>query len=144
MNTVSASGGGAPLSSTFSDPATIVAPQHPPFFTGEVSLSSGVYYLSFPNGNLFGYYEYLPGSIIYHFDLGYEYVFPANDANGDAYFYDFQSEHWWYTGPSLFPYIYDFTLGAWIYYEPDPSSPGHYTTNPRKFAYTSTHEIFTM
>jgi uncharacterized repeat protein (TIGR01451 family) len=144
VNTVSVSGGGSALISSFPDPTTILVPPHPPFFTGEVSLGSGVYYLTFPDGNLFGYYEYLAGSFIYHYDMGFEYVFPTNDGFGDVYFYDFQSGHWWYTGPSLFQSIYDFTLGAWIYYFPDPSNPGHYTTNPRKFAYDATHVMFTM
>ena len=51
-----------------------------PFFTGESALSNGVYYLSFPSGNYFGYYSFLTDThYIYHFDLGYEYVFDAAD-----------------------------------------------------------------
>ena len=100
--------------------------------------------MTFPNNTLFGFYEHLPGSFIYHYDMGFEYVSPANDAFGDVYFYDFESGHWWYTGPTLFPNLYDFTLGAWIFYFADPSHPGHYTTNPRKFAYDTTHVTFTM
>jgi virginiamycin B lyase len=142
VNAVSVSGGGsAPAAATDS---TIIGATHPPFFNGEVSLGSGVYYLTFPDNNLFGAYTYLPGSFIYHYDMGFEYVSPANDAGGDVYFYDFTSGHWWYTGPALFPNLYDFTLAAWIYYFPDTSNPGHYTTNPRKFAYDTTHVIFTM
>jgi hypothetical protein len=30
----------------------------PEFFTGEVSLSGGVYYLQVPNGKVFGYYNF--------------------------------------------------------------------------------------
>ena len=31
---------------------------HPTFFDGEAALSNGVYYLTFPNSNVFGYYSY--------------------------------------------------------------------------------------
>ena len=55
-------------------------PSDSTFFTGQVALSDGVYYLSFPSGNYFGYYSYLSDPrYIYHFDLGYEYVFDAAD-----------------------------------------------------------------
>lgn len=63
---------------------------------------------------------------------GPEYV-TAGDANGDLYFYDLASNHWWHTSSSLFPSLYDFTLNSWIYYLPNTSSPGHYTTNPATF-----------
>jgi hypothetical protein len=119
-------------------------PAHPLFFSGEIALSDGVYYLQAPGANFFGYYTYQFFPWLYHFDLGFEYFVDANDGAADAYFYDAASGHWWFTSASLFPYLYDFTLNVWIYYVPDPSNPGHYTTNPRKFAYTTTHQIFTM
>jgi len=115
---------------------------HPPFFTGEVSLANGVYYLQFPDSNLFGYYGYLSGGWIYHFDLGYEYVDPGNGS--EVYLWDDTSQHWWYTNASLFPYLYDFTLNAWLYYYPATNNAGHYTTNPRSFKNLSTNVIFTM
>jgi predicted lipoprotein with Yx(FWY)xxD motif len=107
---------------------------HASFFAGEAALSNGVYYLALPNGNPFGYYSYLPDqNYIYHFDAGYEYVFDANDGGG-VYLYDFTSGHWWYTGRTYpFPYVYDFSLGAFLYYYPNTSSAGHYTTNSRYF-----------
>ncbi len=144
VNQASVSGGGAAVAAGIADSAIITGSQPPSFFAGEASLGSGVYFLTFPDNTLFGYYEHLAGSFIYHYDMGFEYVSPANDAFGDVYFYDFESAHWWYTGPTLFPNLYDFTLGAWIYYFTDPSNPGHYTTNPRKFAYDATHVTFTM
>lgn len=108
---------------------------HPAFFTGEAALSNGVYYLALPNGNPFGYYSYLPdANYIYHFDAGYEYLYDAHDGKGGIYFYDFASGHWWYTGRQYpFPYIYDFSLTAFLYYFPDTNQAGHYTTNPRYF-----------
>ncbi len=42
------------------------------FFTGQNSLGMGVYYLQFPDNNLFGYYNYVAGSIFYHYDMGFE------------------------------------------------------------------------
>jgi hypothetical protein len=115
---------------------------HPAFFAGEDFLSGIVYYLQIPAGNLFGYYEYLSSSILYHFDLGYEAFIPGS--GGSIYFYDFASGHWWYSSPSLFPYVYDFTLNAWLYYFPDTGNPGHYTTNPRYFSNLATGQIFKM
>jgi hypothetical protein len=125
-----------PVSFTVTTAATI------PFFTGQVALSNGVYYLSFPNGGLFGYFSYISSGLIYHFDMGYEAVQNANDGSNGVYMYDFKSGHWWYSNPASFPYIYDFTLHSWIYYF--PSTAGHYTTNPRSFANLTTGLVFTM
>ena len=118
---------------------------HPAFFDGEVSVGNAVNYLAFSNGNFFGYYSYLAdASYIYHFDLGYEYVFDANDGQGGVYLYDFASNTFFYTSPSFpFPYLYDFTLQTVLYYFPDTTSAGHYTTNPRYFANLSTGQIIT-
>jgi Big-like domain-containing protein len=108
---------------------------HPAFFAGEAALTNGVYYLALPNGNPFGYYSYLPDArYIYHFDLGYQYLYDANDGQGGIYLYDFASGHWWYTGREYpFPFVYDFSLGTMLYYYPAPGNPGHYTTQPRYF-----------
>jgi hypothetical protein len=116
----------------------------PEFFTGEVLLGSGVYYLQFPDGNVFGYYNFPSFPILYHYDLGFESFIDALDGNAGAYLYDFASGHWWYTSPSLFPYLYDFSLNAWLYYFPDTKRPGHYTTNPRYFSNLTTGKIITM
>jgi hypothetical protein len=118
---------------------------HPPFFTGEVSLGNGVYYIQFPNGTPFGYYAYLSDPrFIYHFDMGYEYWFDANDGHNGIYFYDFAANTFFYTSPSFpFPYLYDFGLNTLLYYYPDPQRPGHYTTNPRYFYNFATHQIIT-
>jgi hypothetical protein len=118
------------------------AAAHPAFFNGENFLSGIVYYLQFPNGNLFGYYEYLSSSILYHFDMGYEAFIPGS--GNQTYFYDFASGHWWYTSASLFPYLYDFTLNNWLYYFPATNNPGHYTANPRSFSDLTTGKIITM
>ena len=118
---------------------------HPAFFAGEVALDNGVYYLSFPDGGYFGYYSYLSDShYIYHFDLGYEYLFDAKDGKGGLYLYDFASDTFFYTSLEYpFPYLYDFTLKTVLYYYPDTTSPGHYTSNPRYFYDFATGKIIT-
>ncbi len=114
----------------------------PAFFTGEDSLGGGVYYLQFPNGTLFGYYNFPSFPILFHYDLGFEAF--VDGGSGGAYLYDFTSGHWFYTSSTLFPYLYDFTLNTWIYYFPDTKNPGHYTTNPRYFSNLTSGKIFTM
>ncbi len=110
---------------------------HPAFFNAEQVLSDGVYYLAFPSYTPFGYYSYLTDqNYIYHFDLGYEYVFDANDGKGGVYFYDFTSNDFFYTSPTFpFPYLYDFSLNTVLYYYPDPNNPGHYNTDGVRYFY---------
>jgi hypothetical protein len=121
-------------------PFFLAAP--PAFFNGQVSLGSGGYYLQFPNGNVFGYYNIPAFPIFYHYDMGFEAF--VDGGNGAAYLYDFSSGHWFYTSASLFPNLYDFTLNNWLYYLPNPKSPGHYTTNPRYFSDLTTGRIINM
>jgi hypothetical protein len=120
--------------------------QHPPFFNGEASVGNGVYYLTFPNGNVFGYYSYLAGgNYIYHVDMGYEFYTDANDAGHGVYIYDYASDHWWYTSPQYpFPYLYDFSYNATLYYYANTGSAGHCTTNPRYFYNFGTSQIIKM
>ena len=103
-----------------------------------MALSQSVYYLAFPaNGNIFGYYGFLSDPhYIYHFDLGYEYVFDANDTGHGVFLYDFASQGFFYTSPVFpFPYLYDFTLNSVVYYYPDPNNPGRYNTNGARYFY---------
>ena len=66
---------------------TVPSVSLPTFFTGETAPGNGVYYLAFPNNNHFGYYSFLTDpACIYHFDLGYEYVFDAQDGKSGVYF----------------------------------------------------------
>jgi hypothetical protein len=117
----------------------------PSFFTGETALGGGWFYLQFPNGTPFGYYSYLSDqNFIYHLDLGFEYLFDANDANHGIYFYDFASSSFFYTSPTLFPDLYDFSLNAWLYYLPDVNNPGRYTHNPRWFYNFATGQWITL
>ncbi len=117
---------------------------HPAFFTGEAALgTSGVYYLAFPNGNVFGYYSFAFFPYLYHFDLGFEYFIDANDGSGNAYLYDFASGTFFFTGPKLWPYLYDFKLNAWLYYFPATNQPGRYSSNPRRFFNFATNSVIT-
>jgi len=118
---------------------------HLPFFNGETALGGGFYYLQFANGTPFGYYSYLSDqNFIYHIDLGFEYLLDANDANNGIYFYDFASSSFFYTSPTLFPFLYDFSLNAWLYYLPDVNNPGRYTNNPRWFFNFATGQWITL
>ncbi len=132
------------LQATGSDVTNItpVTGTTPAFFNGEASLGSGVYYLKFPDSNLFGYYNLQSFPIFYHYDMGFEAF--VDGGNGAAYLYDFTSGHWFYTSSSLFPYLYDFTLNNWLYYFPATNNPGHYTSNPRYFSDITTGKVITM
>jgi hypothetical protein len=114
------------------------------FFTGETVAGGSVYYLQFANSNIFGYYNFVSGSILYHYDMGFEAVVLSNNAQEGVYLYDFTSTHWFYSSPSLFPYLYDFTLSAWLYYFPATNDPGHYTSNPRYFSNLTTGKVIMM
>lgn len=119
---------------------------HPLFFGGEAPLSNGVFYLQFASGNPFGYYSYLADTdYVYHFDLGYEYIFDAADGQGGVYLYDFASNTFFYTSPAFpFPYLYDFSLNSVVYYYPDPNNAGHYNTNGVRYFYVfNTGKIIT-
>ena len=78
---------------------------HPAFFDGEVSVGNAVNYLTFADGTPFGYYSYLTDqNYIYHFDLGYEYVFDAADGKDGVYLYDFASNTFFYTSARRSPF----------------------------------------
>ena len=111
----------------------------PPFFNGQVGLGGGWYWLQFPaSGNCFGYYNMLNFPWVYHQDMGWEYFVDANNGGG-AYIYDSASGHWWYTSPTFaFPYLYDFSLQAVLYYLPTDSC--RYSSNPRWFYNLQTHQ----
>jgi hypothetical protein len=52
----------------------------------------------------------------------------ANDRYSGIFFYDFASNHFFYTSPTFpFPFLYDFSLNTVPYYFPDPNHPGRYT-----------------
>ena len=102
---------------------------HPAFFTNQAPLADDTYYLSFSNGNYFGYYTFQSDpNYLYHLDLGPEYFIDAKDGQEGLYLYDFRSNGFFYTSPTFpFPYLYDFSLESVVYYFPDPNNPGRYT-----------------
>ena len=119
------------------DPAQAGAGQPVAFFSGQMSLGRGIYYLDFPSGNPFGYYAYLSDPhFIYHYDMGYEYIVDAKDGQDGVYLYDFKSNGWFYTSSNFgFPYLYDFSLNSVLYYYPDSNNAGRYNTNGVRYFY---------
>ena len=115
------------------------------FFNGAAALSDNYYYLTLTNGNVFGYYNVNAYPYIFHADMGFEYVFDANDGKSGVYLYDFMSGTFFYSSPSFpFPYLYDFSLNAVLYYYPDPSNSGHYNTEGVRYFYDyATGQIIT-
>ncbi|HWF17882.1 MAG TPA: fibronectin type III domain-containing protein [Verrucomicrobiae bacterium] len=113
------------------------------FLAGSGAVSSTVEYLQFPDGVVFGYYDSTSYPWVYHFDMGWEYFMDAGDGQGGVYLYDCLSNTFWFTAPSLFPYLYDFTLNSWLYYYPNSQVPGTYTSNPRYFYDFGASQIIT-
>lgn len=70
-----------------------------------------------------GYWNssFLP--VIYHETLGFLHYLDARDGQGGAYLYDFKTGHWRYTSPTLYPYLYDFNVNAFLYYFKGTASP---------------------
>ncbi len=130
-------GPNAQVRDTFTITKGAPVPATPAFFNGQVPLSNGVFFLRFPNGAPFGFYSFLADpNFIFHFDLGYEYVFDAGNAQNGVFLYDFASQSFFYTSPVFpFPYLYDFSLNAVLYYFPDPNNPDRYNTNGTRFFY---------
>ncbi len=85
----------------------------PSFFQGETPAGGGFFNLA-----SFGTYTFTSYNpvVVYHTTLGFEIVLPGTDVNRGIYLYDNASAHTWYTNPSLFPYVYDFNVNAWLYY----------------------------
>src|ERR1700722_13801248 len=146
---------------TVSDPTqTLPAPPH--FFDGAtpVAGSTNVFFLKFPNGNVFGYYTYryvdqAGNSQIGHFDMGEVFFYP-NATQSSAAIYDFNSRHQMLTS-SNFPLLYDLDLTDTISFGPftlnlpgiisylaDPNNANRYTMNPRLFRKLFSGTIFAM
>lgn len=123
----------------------LVGAGEPRFFDGAVGLPKDYFYLAFPqNGNIFGYYTLDFYPFLYHNDMGFLYVFDGKDSANGVYFYDFQSNSFFYTSPSFpWPYLYDFNLQAFLYYFPDANNPQFYTKNPRYFFNFNTGVVIT-
>ena len=102
-----------------------------------VSLGHGIHFLQFPSGHAFGYFSYLSDDhYIYHQDMGFEYVFDADDSQKGMYLYDFATKGYFYTSPTFpFPYLYDFTLNTVVYYFPNADDSTHYNTNGKRYFY---------
>ena len=118
------------------------------WLAASAQLGEGWWYLAFAEtSSVFGYYNTGPASapwpsMIYHADLGFLFRVDAGDDAAGIYFYDFASQTWFYTSPKFpFPYLYDFSLNAMLYYYADSENPGRYTRNPRYFFNFTTGQI---
>ena len=102
-----------------------------------VHLSHGVHFLRFPSGNAFGYFSYLTDDhYIFHQDMGYEYIFDADDGQKGMYLYDFTTGGYFYTSPTFpFPYLYDFALNTIVYYFPSAEDSTRYNTDGKRYFY---------
>jgi hypothetical protein len=146
---------------TVSDPTqTLLPPAH--FFDGAtpVAGSTNVFFLKFPNGNVFGYYTYryvdqAGNTFIGHFDMG-PVFFYGNSTQSSAALLDFNSGHQMLTSSS-FPMLWDqnltdtisfgffpLSLPGFISYLPDPNQANRYTMNPRLFRKLFSGTIFAM
>jgi hypothetical protein len=98
---------------------------YPAFFNGQVNAGGALYYLVFPDSVFFGYYYlgYFP--FLYHYGLGWEYVYDAQDGVGGVFFYDYGLRDFLYTNPYWFPFFYDYRLG-FLYYYPGTSRYFYY------------------
>jgi hypothetical protein len=111
---------------------------HSSFFQGESLISGGGGFYTLP---FFGTYAYFPSQLaIYQTKIGEELLFTNTDSSHGIYFYDVNSGHIWYTNPTDFPNVYDFTLGTWLFYE---TTTGNGTAGSREFYnYTTGKFIF--
>ncbi len=116
---------------------TATGTDHPAFFNGEIPLGNDGYYLG--AGQMpFGYYTYFADPrYIYHSDLGFEFLIDSGDASNGVYLYDFASSTFFYTSATWFPYLYDFSLNAVLYYYPDTTAtPPHiYGSGANRYFY---------
>ena len=107
--------------------ASSVLPQgRPDFFKGEANLAGDFAYLKFADGQEFGYYNYLYYPFLYQTNLGYEYAIPSSGSDAGIYLYDFKLQTFFFTSPTLWPYLYNFNENGFDYYFTN-------TTNPRVF-----------
>ena len=112
----------------------------PSFFTGQQAQGNGVYSLSG-----FGYYSFDPNpNYVNSFDLGTEYAYDPMDGEGGIYFYDFTSTHTFYTSPSLYPYLYDYSLGSYLYFFANMNTTAPASSSPRTFYNFNTDKYVTF
>ena len=123
----------------YASPARAQDPSPGAFFDRQVYVGQDnnfnpVYYL-----NYFSYYTYDPQDYhyVYKYNFGYLYYFSGTDGveDTDAYFYDFVSDDYFYTSPSLYPYIYSFYFGSYLYYFEDSSPREFYNFRSGSYLY---------
>ena len=70
----------------------------------------------------FGNYADLGNDWIWHPQFSYEYV-PASSTPTSIFFWDLSGLGWLWTSNTMYPYLYSFADGAWLWYQIGTSSP---------------------
>ena len=63
----------------------------------------------------FGYYSTAVAPWLFHAEHGYLYRFPES-TNANTYFYDNAMGAWWWTNETVYPFVYRFSDGVWLWY----------------------------
>ncbi len=66
-------------------------------------------------------------------------LFCETDNPGNVFLWDDGAQDWWFTGSSLYPNIYSFGRGSWIFFFADSSS-----ASDRKFVNLASGEFFAV
>lgn len=90
-------------------------------FWGSVEMGNGWYWSSW-----FNFYNIIQHPWVYHMEHQWLYHFATAGSDGGVYMWDEGLQAVWWTTSSIYPFVYNFQQGAWMYYEPG-------TTNPRWF-----------
>lgn len=67
------------------------------------------------------------GDWIFSTTHGWQYIWPSSTRD-DVYLYDLGTASWWWTSRSFWPWFYDFSAGAWCYFD--------HGTNPTRLFYS--------
>ncbi len=79
--------------------------------------------------NWFGYFNTNPATWIFHLQHAWLYPFGTNPSS--LVFWDNGMQAFWWTSPTVYPYVYRFSDGAWLYYLRNSNNPRwfyNYTT----------------
>lgn len=86
------------------------------FWTGALDLGSGWKWLAW-----FGYFSDKENPWIYH--LEHHWLYPYGTSTNDLTFYDSAMGAFWWTSQAVYPNLYRFSDGAWLWYLEGSSNP---------------------
>jgi hypothetical protein len=84
---------------------------------GNADLGNGWRWLSW-----FGYYMPVVDNWIWHNGLGYLYAYPQSTPQF-IYFWNSRMQSWAWTSSTTYPYLYRFSDGVWLWYQPGSINP---------------------